>query len=155
MKNYIIITVAVLLIFSCDKENKNYKDTEIYVKVINNIKDCQDIKDCIQFSDNRGGAVSIPGSQKFYTSIVNPGKKVTWMGKDSIYKIDIIDVSFKPLDGSTDILKSKPQKESGTVVGKVKDKGGNENLSNEFYKITFSINNDTITIDPVIQLHND
>ena len=171
MKNYLILAIAVLLIFSCNdkktskekpmnntnsKENPmdttKYKNTEIYLTVI---KDCEPITiDCIQFSDNRGGAVSIPGSQEFFTSIVNPGKKVTWMGKDTIYTIDIIDVSFKPNNGSTAILKSKPSKINGTIVGKVKDKGGDTNFSNEFYTITISIKKDTITIDPVIQLHN-
>lgn len=167
-----LFTVFFLLLFSCNNKKTNkensmdefdsieiqdttkLKDTEIYLTVIKEITKETDIKDCIQFSDNRDDLVSIPGYPEYFISKVNPSKKVTWMGsKDSDPSIKIIEVNFKSKIGSTDILeKVKMKEKNGVVEGKVKMKG--ENLSNEFYSITFSINNDTITIDPVIQLHN-
>lgn len=158
MKNYFILTLAFLLLLSCDKEKNNYKDTEIYLKVIYNVKDCQDIKDCIQFSDNWGDSVSVPGKPELFTSKVNPDKWVTWMSaKDSEPKIKILEVYFKDVDGNVDILKEtkmKAKDKDSIVIGKVKPKKDSiKNLSIEYYTIVFSINGIKDTIDPKLEYH--
>ena len=159
MKNYFFITIAaVLMLFSCDKEKNGHKDTEIYLKVIKNIKDCQDIKDCIQFSDNRGDSVSVPGKPEVFTSKVNPDKWVKWMSaKDSDPKIEILEVYFKEVDGNVDILKEKKMKakeKDSIVIGKVKPKKDSiKNLSIEYYTIVFSIDGIKDTIDPKLEFH--
>jgi hypothetical protein len=152
MKNYVIITITILLLLSCGKKNK---DTEIYLKVINNIEDCTDIKDCIQFSDNRGNAVSLPGKPEVFTSKVNAGKWVIWMGaNDSDPKIEIIEVNFKEVTGSKNILeKTKMKEKDGIVRGKVKPKDSLHKDDIEFYSITFKINNVEYTIDPKLEYH--
>jgi len=167
MKYYLIITLAVLLIFSCNNKKNNQKkinndsydtevkdtikhmNTEIYLTVIT---DCEPLtKYCIEFSDNRGDPVSIQGLQQYFTSKVNPGKKVIWMSAaDSDPKINIIEVNFK--SGDSILEKKHMNAKDSVVVGKVKKNG--KNKSNEFYNITFSIGNDTIVIDPIIQLHH-
>jgi len=153
MKNYLILAIASLVLFSCDK-NKD-KDTEIYLKVIKNINDCEDIKDCIQFSDNRGNAVSIPGNPEVFTSKVNAGKWVIWMGaNDSDPKIEIIEVNFKEVTGSKNILeKTKMKEKDGIVRGKVKPKDSLKKNTIEFYSITFKIDNVEYTIDPKLEYH--
>ena len=155
MKNYFMIIVAALLLISCNKEKNNYKDTEIYLKVIKNINDCKDINDCIQFSDNRGDAVSIPGKPEDFTSKVNPDKWVIWMGaKESEPKIQIMEVNFKEAAGSENILHDKKMKEKdGIVTGKVKPKDSVKNLAKEFYSITFKIDSVEYTIDPKLEYH--
>lgn len=167
MKNYLLFTLAFLLLFSCKKNTTDPdantpipKDTKIYLTVIKEITDKDDIRNCIQFSDNRDSLVSIPGHPEYFISKVNPGKKVIWMGpkeskKESKKDIKIIEVNFKDTTGSTDILEAVKMKEkNGVVEGKVKMKGANKILSNEFYSITFSVDGVEYSIDPVIQLHN-
>ena len=151
MKNYLIITIAALLLFSCGK------DTEIYLKVVENIEDCENIRDCIQFSDNRGDAVSNRGNPEVFTSKVNSGKRVTWMGaKDSEPKIEILEVNFKEeMADNINILKEKNMKaKDGIVIGKVKPKkDGIKDGSIEYYTIVFSIDGIKYTIDPKIKYH--
>ena len=154
MKNYLILAIASLVLFSCDK-NKD-KDTEIYLKVIKNINNCEDIKDCIQFSDNRGNAVSKIGNPEVFTSKVNAGKWVIWMGaNDSDPKIEIIEVNFKEVTGSENILEKMKMKETdGIVRGKVKPKDSVKDATIEFYSITLKIDNVEYTIDPKLKFHD-
>ena len=156
MKNYLILAIVVLLLFSFGRERR--RDTKIYLKVIKNIKNCENIKDCIQFSDNRGAAVSIPGNPEAFTSKVNSRKWVTWMGaKDSEAKIKILEVYFKEVEGNINVLKEKKMKakeNDSIVIGKVKrKKDGIEDLSEEYYSIVFSINGIKDTIDPKLEYH--
>lgn len=154
MKNYSIIVITALFLFSCNNQEK-HKDTEIYLKVIKNIEDCDDIEDCIEFSDNRSGTVSKPGQSEEFVSKVNPDKWVIWKGhKDSEPEISIIEVNFKEINGSENILKEKKMKEKdGIVRGKVKPKDSVKNLTIEFYSITFKIDTVEYTIDPKLEYH--
>lgn len=158
MKNYTIIIVTAFILLSCNTKSTNtVKDTEIYLKLIKDISPGVNIRDCIEFSDNRGSAHSLPGFPDYFMSRVNAGKKVTWMsapGSDP--KIIIIEVNFKPNNVSTDLLKEKYIRgKHGIVSSTVKEKGAVKNLSNEFYSISFSINNKVFTIDPILQFHED
>ena len=155
MKNYSIIIIAALVLFSCQNQKEKYKDTEIYLRVIKNIEDCDDIKDCIEFSDNRSSIVSKPGQPEAFVSKVNPDKTVLWMGhKDSEPKISVLEVNFKEINGSENILKEKKMKsKDGIVRGKVKPKDSVKQLSIEFYSITFKIDTVEYTIDPKLEYH--
>ena len=163
MKNYLLIAFAVLLLFSCNNKKTNQqirtliqqdKNTEIYLKVINNINNCESIEDCIQFSDNRGDVSELSKTEVF-TSIVNADKKVIWMGaENSVPKIEIIEVNFKDVTGSKNILEEKKMKgKKGIVIGKVKPKDSLKFNDIEFYSITFKIDNVEYTIDPKLEYH--
>lgn len=156
MKKYSIIVIAALILCSCNNKNSNsVSDTEIYLKVIKDIGPDSNIRDCIEFSDNRGSAHSLPSFPEYFMTRVNAGKKVTWMGSpDSDPKILIMEVNFKPNKVSTLILEEELlSNEKGIVTSRVKKKGDVKNLSNQFYNITFYINNKVYTIDPILQFH--
>ncbi|MDN3642843.1 hypothetical protein QWY87_09045 [Lutimonas halocynthiae] len=156
MRKYLIIVIAALVLYSCNTKNSTaVGDTEIYLKVIKDITPDANIRDCIEFSDNRGSAHSLPSFPEYFMTRVNAGKKVTWMSSpDSDPKILILEVNFKPNKVSTPILIDGYIKgENGIATSIVKKKGEVKNLSNEFYNITFSINNKVYTIDPILQFH--
>ena len=158
MKNYSIIVITAILLFSCNSKNTNYVgDTEIYLKVIKEIGPNSNIKECIEFSDNRGSAHSLPGFPEYFMTRVNSGRKVTWMSApDSEPKIGILEVNFKPNNLSVDILEeSYIRGKNGIVSSNVKQKGEVENLSHEFYNITLMINNKVYIIDPILQFHEE
>ncbi len=158
MKNFAIITIAAFILFSCNSKNTNaVADTEIYLKVIKNITPGVNIRDCIEFSDNRGSAHSLPSFPEYFMTRVNAGKKVTWMSApDSDPKVKIVEVNFKENKISTNILKETYIRgANGIATTTVKKKGDVTNLSNEFYSITILINNKVYTIDPILQFHAD
>jgi len=158
MRNFLMIVTASLLLCSCNVKNTNeVGDTEIYLKVVKDINPNVKIRDCIEFSDNRGSAHSLPGFPEYFMSRVNAGKKVTWMSDpDSETKINIMEVNFKPNNVSVNVLDATYIKgKNGIVTSKVKQKGEIKNLSNEFYNITFAINNKVYTIDPILQFHEE
>ena len=95
------------------------------------------------------------GKPEVFTSKVNGGKRVIWMGaKDSDPKIEIIEVNFKEVRGSKNILeKKKMQGKDGIVRGKVKPKDSLDQRDIEFYSITFKIDNVEYTIDPKLEFH--
>jgi len=156
MKNYLILSIAVLLLFSCSQENKN---TEIYVTVIKQIPTDSviDIKNYIEFTDNRGGKSSLDVGLEKFTSIVNPGKIVKWKkGRNSLQKVKVIEIKFKELPGNVNILDKKTMTDDSTpgqVNGKVKKKDLVPVGSEEQYSISFEINKVIYTIDPIIRLH--
>jgi hypothetical protein len=165
MKKYLLIAIFTGLVISCknDKtepptsdESPKHADTEIYLSVPEGASPALSLKDRIQFSDNRGESVSLPGHSKYYTSIVNPNKKVTWkQGPNSVLDIDIIEVDMKEMTGNTQVLKQKKyNKTSEGLSAKVKTRDEVDDLSNEYYKIIVVIEGDTITIDPVLQFHD-
>lgn len=156
MRKYSIIMIAALFLYSCNSKKSNtIGDTEIYLKVIKDITPDANIRDCIEFSDNRGSAHSLPSFPEYFITRVNAGKKVTWMSApDSDPKINIIEVNFKPNKVSTLILEEDLlNDEKGIVTSRVKKKGEVKNLSNQFYNITFYVNNKVYTIDPILQFH--
>lgn len=158
MRNFSMIITAFLILCSCNVKNTNeVGDTEIYLKVVKDINPDVNIRDCIEFSDNRGSAHSLPSFPEYFMTRVNSGKKVTWMSApDSEPKINIMEVNFKPNNFSVNILEDAYLKgKNGIVTAKVKQKGEVKNLSNEFYNITFSINNKVYTIDPILQFHEE
>jgi hypothetical protein len=158
MKNYLILVIALLLFFSCSQEKEN-KNTEIYVTVIKQIPTDSiiDIKEYIQFSDNRGNKPSLGDSLEKFTSIVNPGKKVKWKeGKNSLQKVKITEINFKEIKGNINILEKKTMRDdsiSGQVIGKVKKKRQVKDGSEEQYSISFEIDSENYTIDPIIKFH--
>lgn len=157
MKNYLILGIAVLLLISCSQKPEN-KNTEIYVTVIKQIPTDRaiDIKNYIEFSDDRGGKPALGDSLEKFTSIVNPGKKVKWKkGRESLQNVKVVEINFKEVAGSVNILESgnisqDPTKE---VERKVKKKSQVSVGSEEQYSISFEINNVVYTIDPIIRLH--
>ncbi len=156
MKNFAIITIAAFILFSCNSKNTNaVADTEIYLKVIKDVTPGVNIRDCIQFSDNRGSAHSLPSFPEYFMTRVNAGKKVTWMtAPDSDPKVSILEVTFKENKISTNILNDiYIRGVNGIATTTVKKKGDVKNLSNEFYNITIMINNKVYTIDPLLQFH--
>jgi len=158
MKNFAIITIAAFILFSCNSKNANaVADTEIYLKVIKDITPGVNIRDCIEFSDNRGSAHSLPSFPEYFMTRVNAGKKVTWMSApDSDPKVKIVEVNFKENKISTNILKETYIRgANGIATTTVKKKGDVTNLSNEFYSIAILINNKVYTIDPILQFHAD
>ena len=158
MRNFSIIIVTALLLIGCNPKNANYVgDTEIYVKIIKEIGPNSNIKECIEFSDNRGSAHSLPGFPEYFMTRVNSGKKVTWMSHpDSEPKIGILEVNFKPNDLSKNILENTYLRgKKGIVSANVKQKGKVRNLSYEFYNITLMVNNKIYTIDPILQFHEE
>ncbi len=154
MKNFTLLIIASFLLISCNSNNTNTViDTEIYLKVIKDIRPGINIRDCIEFSDNRGSAHSLASFPEYFMTRVNAGKKVTWMSAPDS-NIKIVEVNFKENKISVNILndtyiRGKNGKASTTVMKKGKVK----HLSNEFYNITFSINNKVYTIDPILQFH--
>ena len=156
MKNFAIITIAAFILFSCNSNSTNaVADTEIYLKVIKDITPGVNIRDCIQFSDNRGSAHSLPSFPEYFMTRVNAGKKVTWMSApDSDPKVGILEVTFKENKISTNILNEiYIRGVKGIATATVKKKGEVKNLSNEFYNITIMIDNKVYTIDPLLQFH--
>ncbi len=148
--------IIAIMLFGCNTKNANtVADTEIYLKVVKDVTPGVNIRDCIEFSDNRGSAYSLPGFPEYFMTRVNAGKKITWLSApDSDPKINIIEVNFKENKVSTNILKEiYISGKNGIVTTTVKKKGDVKNLSNEFYSITFSINHKVYTIDPILQFH--
>lgn len=157
MKNYILIFALGLMLFSCkctDVSN-DHRPTEIYLTVICEITNESNIKDCIRFSDNRDNKVSLTGLPEYFTSEVNPNQPVTWKGVNNSYpKVEVLEVNFKNKTGGVLVMdKMNYTGNNGVVRGKVKNKGEVPNLSSQFYSITFSVDNVTYTIDPVVQFH--
>ncbi len=156
MKRSIIIAVLTLILISCNGNNTNkVSDTEIYVKMIKDIRPGVNIRDCIQFSDNRGSAHSLPGFPEYFMTRVNAGKKVTWMSApDSDPVVQILEVNFKQNDHSTNILTEDYFRgKNGKVTAEVKKNGEVPHLSNQFYNMLVLIDNKVYTIDPILQFH--
>ncbi|MGI9531537.1 hypothetical protein [Lutimonas sp.] len=156
MKKSIIILLMASVLISCNSNNTNkVSDTEIYLKVIKDIRPGVNIRECIEFSDNRGSAHSLPGFPEYFMTKVYAGKKVTWMSSpDSDQTIQIIEVNFKENNISTNILEETYIRgKKGKVSAMVKKKGEVPNLANQFYNISISINNKVYTIDPILQFH--
>lgn len=156
MKRSIIIAVLTLILISCNGNNtKKVSDTEIYVKMIKDIRPGVNIRDCIQFSDNRGSAHSLPGFPEYFMTRVNAGKKVTWMSApDSDPVVQILEVNFKQNDHSTNILTEDYFRgKNGKVTAEVKKNGEVPHLSNQFYNMLVLIDNKVYTIDPILQFH--
>lgn len=144
------------ILISCSTNNTDkVSDTEIYLKVIKDIRPGVNIRECIEFSDNRGSAHSLPGFPEYFMTKVNAGKKVTWMSApDSDPVIQIVEVNFKENKISTNILEETYIRgKNGIASSGVKKKGEVPNLTNEFYTISISINNKVYTIDPILQFH--
>lgn len=156
MKKFTFLIIVAFMLNSCNSNNTNTViDTEIYLKVIKDIRPGVNIRDCIEFSDNRGSAHSLPSFPEYFMTRVNAGKKVTWMSApDSNIKINILEVNFKENKISVNILNDTYIRgKNGIVSTTVMKKGKVKHLSNEFYNITFSINNKVYTIDPILQFH--
>ena len=164
MKNYLLIGVAFLLLLSCvqikkapqDIDGCKYKKTTIYLKLIKEIpKDSVvDLGNYIEFSDDRGNNKSKLVKPDEFTSIVNPGKKVTWKSaKGSIEQIKIIKILFKNTSGNVHILTDSILRGNANEVDRRVKNSGVKEFAKEHYSIVFSINKVIDTIDPAMQYH--
>lgn len=158
MKKYAFLIFISFLFLNCDTgKTGGTQDTEIYLNLIKDIGPGEQIKNCVQFSDNRGSTVSLVGFPEYYLTKVNAGKKVSWMSHpDSKTKIEIIEVNFIRMQNNQNILTSDHQRnKNGMATAEVKKKGEVENLTNHYYEVSFSINHKVFMLGSILQFHED
>jgi len=170
MKNYLLISLAFLLLLACKGEKQDLASPEaeliskhvtIYLMLINEIPDgVTDPKDYIQFYVEGDSVGSIIGKPNEFTTTVFAGKKVKWKSaQESIIKIK--EIIFKKVDGNINILESGNISDDPTndVERKVKtnDKNGDIELKNgdiELYGLKIKIKNKEYEIDPRLKYHD-
>lgn len=108
------------------------------------------VKNMIDFTDNREGDTQDPADPTTWVSKVNKSKKVTWTGTDDpsrniIFKITGVD---REPNFPVQILKKdsySDKNNDGIVVGQVKDV---DVTGEEHYTVSFTINGNPLSIDP-------
>jgi hypothetical protein len=156
MKNYLLISLAFLLLLGCKSEKKDQaspKHVTIYLFLIKEIPDgVTDLKDYIQFYVEGEDVGSIIGKPEEFTTIVSEGDKVKWKSaKESIHKIKIKDIIFKPTSVSIDILESGNTSPDPDEVEKTVKKNNVGDI--EFYGLEIEIGGNPYKIDPKLEYH--
>ena len=160
MKNYLIISLAIILLIACKNDKKTdppiapemeNKNTFIYVRLIKEIPNDTviNIYDYIQLFDSHGNFAE-KTEIKLFTSTAYSGKKVKWRSaKNSVEKVKIKKIIKK---SGEDILENgNISQDPDEVVRKI-----NKNLKKddeEHYSIDIEINNEKYTIDPKLRYH--
>lgn len=130
------------------------KDTNVYLTLLSNLNITEsNVKDKINFSDDRSDPAENPGHPETYLSSVDKNMKITWHGVNwGNSTVKIKEVS-KKTNSPADILKKDKYTDTnddGVVVGQVKD---TQVSGDETYNVKFTIDGTEYTIDPRLKMN--
>ena len=165
MKNYLLISLAFILLLACNGEKKGpvlpdkneliSKPVTINLMLIKEIPDdVTDLNDYIQFYAEGDSVGSVIGKPNEFTTDVFAGKKVIWKSaKESINKIKVKNIILKDVAGNINILESGNISQDPDEVERIVKKDL-ENGVIEIYGLEIEIEKKPYTIDPKLQYHN-